>query len=153
VTRFGVLLVMAVALPAAAAARPSASSRVAAEMEGPARHSLLVTCGSDPRCSAYTRSDGSEPAIRLSNLACREGRRERLRIRRCGFAATTAARPDRLTCNVVFHEVPGDVATPWSDRRLVKPHREYLPTSGLLAPVTLGASTLACSGSPLELIR
>jgi hypothetical protein len=151
--RFALLLALAAALPAAAAARPGTAARVAAEMEGPARRSLLLTCGSDPRCAAYARADGSEPAIRLSNLACREGKRERLRVRRCAFAATSTARPGRLTCNVDFHEVPGDAAEPWSDRRLVKPHREYLPTSGLLAPVTLGASTLACSGSPLELIR
>jgi hypothetical protein len=148
VRRLPLLVVLAAcAFPVAAPARADAAARIAAEMEGPARQSLLARCGRDPRCAAYSRQAGAEPAIQLSNLSCREGRKERLRTRRCSFATQSAGRRDRLTCTIEFHEVPGDRAQPWSDRRLVKPNREYLPTSGLKAPIILGASTLACSGS------
>ena len=118
-------------------------------MEGPARQSLLAKCGRDPRCALYAAPGerSEQPPILLEKMACRETRRARLRYRRCGFALKSPARAQRLTCSVEFHEVPGDAAFPWSDRRLVKPRREYLPTSGLMAPLILGNSTLACSGS------
>jgi len=153
VIRLPALALLAIAtLPAAGTARTGAAPAMAVEMEGSARQSLLARCGGDPRCAAFGRRDGAEPRITISGLTCRQARRHGARIRRCDFTAQSAARSDRLSCSAEFHQGQGATATFWSDRRLVKQPRVYLPTSRIDAPVTLGASTLSCSGSVIDYV-
>jgi hypothetical protein len=153
VTRLLLLSALAIAaLPVAATARTVAAPGLAREMESSARQSLLARCGADPRCAAFGRQEGVEPAIRIAGVTCSESKRQRVRFRRCAFTAQSAARSDRLSCSAEFHQGPGSSATLWSDRKLVKQVRVYLPTSRIDAPMTLGPSTLSCSGSPIDYV-
>ncbi|MFL6843525.1 MAG: hypothetical protein ACJ8ER_01425 [Allosphingosinicella sp.] len=131
---------------------PSAMPGMAGEMESAARLSLIARCGAAPRCAAYSRQDGVEPRIRISDISCREAKHDRVRVRHCTFAAHSAARPDRLKCRAEFHEWPGEAASPWSDRQVIRTRGVFLPTSGKAAPMQLGASTLSCSGSPFDYV-
>ncbi len=140
------------ALPATAGARTVAAPGIAAQMESSARQSLLARCGADPRCADFARQDGVEPRIRVAGITCRETKHERIRVRRCAFTAQSATRPDRLSCSAIFHQGPGGSEAVWTDRRLVKQPRVYLPTSRMDAPMTLGSSTLSCSGSPIDYV-
>ena len=140
------------ALPAELAARAVAAPAIANEMDSSVRQALLARCGADRRCSAFTRPAGQEPSIRISGLSCRESKRQHFRIRRCAFSAQSSARSDRLSCSAEFHHGPGSTETLWSDRRMVKQTRVYLPTSRMDVPMTLGTSTLSCSGSVIDYV-
>jgi hypothetical protein len=144
------LLLTIAAMPAAVAARAAVAPAIAAEMDGSVRQALLARCGADRRCAAFVRQEGQEPTVRIAGLTCRESRRKSVRTRRCAFTASSTARTDRLSCNAEFHKGPS--STLWSDRRLVKQVRVYLPTSRMNAPVTLGPSTLSCSGSVIDYV-
>ena len=148
--RLALLSALAIAaLPATAQA--AAAAGLAGEMEGPARQSLLVRCGADPRCAVFGRAEGLAPVIRIAGLTCRESKRDKVRIRRCAFDAQSSARSDRLSCRATFHRAPGPDEF-WSDRSLVRQARVYLPTSRMNAPLTLGPSTLSCSGSVIDYV-
>lgn len=151
-TRLALLAAVAIAASPAAAAARAAAPAMAVEMESSARQALLARCGGDRRCSAFARQDGREPAIGIAGLTCRESRRQKIRIRHCAFSATSAARSNRLSCSAEFHQGPGSTASIWSDRRLDKQKRVYLPTSRMDAPMTLGPSTLSCSGSVIDYV-
>ena len=144
--RLALLTALAVAATPAGARAPTAP-RIAGEMEGSARQSLLTRCGADPRCAAFGR-----PSIRIAGLTCRDGKKDHVRTRSCAFTAVSEGRSNRLSCTATFHQGPGSTPTLWSDRTLVRQVRVYLPTSNMNAPMTLGPSTLSCSGSVIDYV-
>jgi hypothetical protein len=137
------------AVAGTAGARAQTATALAAGMEGSVRMALLRSCGPDPVCGAYAPRAwrGVEPLIAVEGLGCSTARRGALPVRRCGFAIKSPRRDARLTCSAEFHETSGDALASWTDLKLEKPHRVYLPTGSVDAPSTLGLSTLRCSGS------
>ncbi len=152
-------LAAAASVPAPAGAQGAGprgtGATLAAEMLGSVRMALLRKCGGDPLCLGYAPRTwrGVESVMLVESLRCVETRRRPTRVRRCSMTVKSP-RGTRLSCSGRFYDVSGDPAMPWTDRQPEKPGRVYLPTGRQIVPrMTLGASTLGCSGSLLELTR
>jgi hypothetical protein len=152
--RAAALLLLAAATAAAAAAGARTPAPAAADMLGSVRMAVLRSCGPAPACAAYAPRAwrGVEPAIAVESLAC-AARGGRPPLRRCSFALKAPRRDGRLSCSADFHERSADSLAPWSDLKVEKPRRVYLPTGSIDAPSTLGPSTLRCSGSLIDYVR